>query len=55
MAIEFDEELKKFQPSLEVGDVEEVIKNQDLTDVIDLLRDAETRRIEKEVRGSQHS
>ena len=41
--IDFEEELRKFQPSLDVGDVEESIKNQDLTDVIDLLR--------KEVRG----
>ena len=49
--IDFEEELRKFQPSLDVGDVEESIKNQDLTDVIDLLREAQTRRIEKEVRG----
>ena len=55
MAIEFEEELKKFQPILDVGDVEESIKNQDLTDVIDLLREAGTRRIEHEVRSGKNS
>ena len=35
--INFEEELKKFRPSLEVEDVEESIYNQDLTDMADLL------------------
>jgi len=35
--INFEEELKKFHPSLEVEDVEEAIYNQDLTDMADLL------------------
>ena len=35
--INFEEELKKFHPSLEVGDVEDAIYNQDLTDMADLL------------------
>ena len=35
--INFEEELKKFHPSLEVEDVAEAIYNQDLTDVADLL------------------
>ncbi len=35
--INFEEELKKFRPSLEVGDAEESIYNQDLTDMADLL------------------
>ena len=35
--INFDEELKKFHPSLEVEDAEDAIYNQDLTDVADLL------------------
>lgn len=35
--INFEEELKKFHPSLEVEDVEETIYNQDLTDMADLL------------------
>ena len=35
--INFEEELKKFHPSLEVEDAEEAIYNQDLTDMADLL------------------
>ena len=35
--INFEEELKKFHPSLEIEDAEEAIYNQDLTDVADLL------------------
>lgn len=35
--INFEEELKKFHPSLEVEDVQDAIYNQDLTDMADLL------------------
>lgn len=35
--INFEEELKKFHPSLEVEDVEDAIYHQDLTDMADLL------------------
>lgn len=35
--IDFEEELKKFHPSLEVEDAEESIYNQDLTDMADIL------------------
>ena len=35
--INFEEELKKFHPSLEVEDVSEAIYNQDLTDMADIL------------------
>lgn len=35
--INFEEELKKFHPSLEVEDAEDAIYNQDLTDMADLL------------------
>lgn len=35
--IDFEEELKKFNPSLEVEDAEEAIYNQDLTDMADLM------------------
>ena len=35
--INFEEELKKFHPSLEVEEVEDAIYNQDLTDMADLL------------------
>ena len=35
--IDFEEELKKFHPSLEVEDAEDAIFNQDLTDMADIL------------------
>ena len=35
--INFEEELRKFHPSLEVEDAEDAIYNQDLTDMADLL------------------
>jgi len=35
--INFEEELKKFNPSLEVEEAEDAIYNQDLTDMADLL------------------
>lgn len=35
--INFEEELKKFQPSLEVEDAKDEIMNRDLTDMADLL------------------
>ena len=31
--IDFEEELKKFHPSLEVEDVEDTVMNQDVTDL----------------------
>lgn len=35
--INFDEEIQKFQPSLEVEDAEDAIYNHDLTDMTDVL------------------
>ena len=35
--INFEEELKKFHPSLEVEDAEDAIYNHDLTDMTDVL------------------
>ena len=35
--IDFEEELKKLHPSLEVEDAEDAIFNQDLTDMADIL------------------
>jgi len=37
--INYDEELKKFQPCLDVDEAEGAIYNRDLTDVIDILKD----------------
>ena len=44
MMIDFEEELKKFHPSLEVDEVEEAIYNHDLTDLTDLLGEIEKNR-----------
>lgn len=35
--INFEEEIQKFNPSLEVEDVQEAIYNQDITDVADIF------------------
>ena len=37
--LDFEEELKKFQPSLEVEDIEKAIYQEDLTDMTDILRE----------------
>lgn len=36
--INFEEELKKFHPSLEVENAEDAIYNHDLTDMTDILK-----------------
>ena len=44
--IDFEEELKKFEPSMEVEDAEDAIYNRDLTDMMDILQEmlTESRR-----------
>ena len=37
--INYEEELKKFKPSLDVDDAEGAIYARDLTDVIDILKE----------------
>lgn len=37
--INFDEEIEKFQPSLEIEQAEDVIYNNDLTDISDILKE----------------
>ena len=37
--IDFEEELKKFQPSLEVEEAEEAIYSHNLTDMPDILQE----------------
>ena len=37
--LDFEEELKKFQPSLEVDDIEDAVYQEDLTDMTDILRE----------------
>lgn len=35
--INFDEEIKKFHPSLEISDVENAIYNQDMKEMVDVM------------------
>ena len=37
--INYEEELKKFHPSLDVNEAEDAIYNRDFTDVTDILRE----------------
>ena len=37
--LNFEEELKKFKPCLEVEDIEEAIYQEDLTDMADILKE----------------
>ncbi|MBU5469880.1 hypothetical protein KQI85_05805 [Falcatimonas sp. MSJ-15] len=37
MMINFDEEIKKFKPSLEVDQAEDAIYNNDITDVTEII------------------
>ena len=39
MIIDFEEKLKKFEPSMEVEDAEDAIYNRDLTDMMDILQE----------------
>lgn len=37
--IDFEEELKKFEPSMEIKEAEDSIYNRDLTDMMDILQE----------------
>ena len=37
--LNFEEEVKKFQPSLEIEDIEDAIYQEDLTDMTDILKE----------------
>lgn len=37
--LNYEEELKKFRPSLEVEDIEDAVYQEDLSDMTDLLRE----------------
>lgn len=37
--LNFEEELKKFKPSLEVEDIEEAVYQENMTDMTDILRE----------------
>ncbi len=38
--LNYEEELKKFKPSLEVEEIEDAVYQEDLTDMTDLLKEA---------------
>lgn len=48
--INFDDEIEKFQPSLEVEQAEDAIYKNDSTDVTDLIRD-----MLKEIKNKQEA
>ena len=37
--LKFEEELKKFTPSLEVEDIEQAVYQEDLADITDIMRE----------------
>lgn len=37
--IDFEEELKKFEPSMEIEEAEDAIYHRDLTDMMDILQE----------------
>lgn len=37
--LSFEDEIKKFQPSLEVEDIEGAVYQEDLTDMTDIIRE----------------
>ena len=37
--LNYEEELKKFKPSLEVEEIEDAVYHEDLTDITNLLRE----------------
>lgn len=45
--LNYEEELAKFQPSLEIDEAEEAIMNNDLTDLSDLLEQVVAGRKER--------
>ena len=51
--INFEEELKKFHPSMDVNEAEDAIYSRDLTDVTDILK--EMIRDEKEKKKNKES
>ncbi|MCR5055152.1 MAG: hypothetical protein K6A69_09945 [Lachnospiraceae bacterium] len=45
--LDFEEEIKKFQPSMEVEEAERAIWDRDLTDMTDILKEMVARRNEE--------
>ena len=50
--INYEEELKKFKPCLDVDEIESAVYTRDLTDIVDILQErSEERRVGKECRS----
>ena len=45
--LNYEEELKKFKPSLEVDQIEEAVYKEDLTDMQDLLKEVMEKKKKK--------
>ena len=46
--LNYEEEIKKFQPSLEVEDIEDAVYQEDLTDMTDIIREVVEQTREQE-------
>ena len=49
--INYEEELKKFRPSLDVNEAEDAIYNRDFTDVTDILKELINDEKSRKIRG----
>ena len=47
--IDYEEELKKFEPCLDVTDAEEAIYDRELTDILDILAQGVQKRTQDEI------
>lgn len=45
--LNYEEEIKKFKPCLEVEDIEEAVYQEDLSDMTDLLREVMDKKQQK--------
>ncbi|MBQ9061738.1 MAG: hypothetical protein IJI10_04165 [Eubacterium sp.] len=45
--INYEEELKKFEPCLDVEEVEEAVYSRDLTDMLDIIREMQKNQNQK--------
>lgn len=46
--IDFEEELKKYKPSMEVSEAEDSIHNRDLTDMVDIMKEMVAENLSKQ-------
>lgn len=51
--INYEEELKKFHPSMDVNEAEDAIYSRDLTDVTDILKEMLRSEKEKKNKGNK--